>query len=192
MCPPVLFGTAAGLSFGPSGAMIFNTATTGLMGSGGAFSLGTALSSLSTGVGMLGSLSSSASQQENYAYQSHMANYNATIAENNATMAKRAAVYESDMHDERLNRLMGTQQTKYASSGVVINQDTPLQLSTVTAEDGALDRLAILYRGETQSKASQASATGQRFAALNAEQNAKRAKYAGYTDMATAGLGLLT
>ena len=127
-----------------------------------------------------------------------MANYNAAIADNNAVMAEQAAEFEADLFDDRLKRLMSKQTTKYAKSGVVINQDTPLDVAADTSSEGALERLAILYRGQNEADASRASAVGQRFASVNAKQNASRAKYGGYLNTATAAgkgaynLGLLT
>jgi len=187
MCDPIVFGTAAAMS----STGVATAATTGLFGSAGVFSLGATLSTASSALSVMGSLSSSSTQQSNYEYQAHMANYNAQIQSNNAIMAERAAVFEADMHDDRLKRLMGTQESRFAKSGVVINQDTPLQVASETAEQGALDRLAILYRGKTQATANRAAATGQNYAAVNARNNAVRAQASGFATAAASGLGLL-
>tara|TARA_R100001377_G_scaffold66585_3_gene41877 strand:+ start:647 stop:1207 length:561 start_codon:yes stop_codon:yes gene_type:complete len=182
-------------------AIMFGTkaaASSGLFGSAGNYGLGQTLSSLGSASGIFSSIYSSQTQQVNYDYQAHMANYNAAIADNNAVMAKQASEYEADLFDSKLNRMMSTQTTKFAKSGVVINQDTPLDVSADTSSEGALERLAILYRGQTEADASRASSTNQRFASVNAKQNASRAKYGGYLNAAGAAatganrLGLLT
>ena len=180
------------------GAYATTAATSGLFGSAGVFGLGQTVSTLGAASGIFGSIYSSQTQQANYDYQAHMANYNAAIADNNAVMAEQAAEFEADLFDDRLKRLMSKQTTKYAKSGVVINQDTPLNVAADTSSEGALERLAILYRGQNEADASRASAVGQRFASVNAKQNASRAKYGGYLNTATAAgkgaynLGLLT
>jgi len=192
MCEPIsMFGaTAAASSTG--------VATSGLFGAANVFGWGQTLSTLGSASGIFGSIYSSQTQQANYDYQAHMANYNAAIADNNAVMAEQAAEFEADTFDDRLKRLMSTQTTKYAKSGVVINQDTPLNVAADTSSEGALERLAILYRGQNEADASRASSVGQRFASVNAKQNASRAQYGGYLNTATAAgkgaynLGLLT
>ena len=195
MCEPIMLGTAATTASSTAG---LTAATSGLFGSAGAFGLGQTLTTLGAASGIFGSIYSSQTQQANYEYQAHMANYNAAIADNNAVMAEQAAEYEADLFDDRLKRMMSTQTTKYAKSGVVINQDTPLDVAADTSSEGALERLAILYRGQTEADASRASAVGQRFASVNAKQNASRAKYGGYLNAAGAAakganrLGLLT
>ena len=88
MCPPLLavLGTgAAATGVGTSAAV---AATSGLFGAGGAFSLGTTLTTLAAIGGGVSSLMAAQQARANLQYQSSMANYNATVAENNALAAK--------------------------------------------------------------------------------------------------------
>lgn len=188
MCPPLLFGTAAATA-ATSATGAFVASTAGLLGSGGAFNLatGTLTSGLfSGGAGSLfnvgsmlvqgvGQLYSGAQQSANYEYQARMAEYNRRIYENNAIMAEREAEDRADASDERIRALMGTQATRYASSGVVINQDTPLNLAINTATAGAQERLNILYSGKTSAAAARQGAVGQTAAAQNFRSSADSA-----------------
>ena len=93
MCEPIsMFGaTAAASSTG--------VATSGLFGAANVFGWGQTLTTLGSASGIFGSIYSSQTQQANYDYQAHMANYNAAIADNNAVMAEQAAEFEADLFD---------------------------------------------------------------------------------------------
>ena len=191
MCEPILFGATAAAS--STGA-----ATAGLIGFGGEFALGQALGTFGTMASVGGALYSGATQSANNKYMAQIAEYNAQVGENNAIMAERAAEHEADLFDDKLKRLISKQKTGYAKGNVVINQDTPLDVTVDTASEGALERLAILYRGDVQAAADRTGAQGQRFAAVNHRANAGRARVGSYINatanasMGAHKLGLLT
>jgi hypothetical protein len=209
MCDPVtLFGTsAAGIAGG--GAAVGGIQTIGLLGASGVFApfsgsiatgIGSAFSGmgsgglfnvLSLGSNLYGTAQSTAVQQANYEYQAQMREYDRVVADNNARSARLAARFESDVFEERLRALKGTQNVKYAKSGVVINQDTPLDVAADTAAKGEMERLAILYRGETEAKSYEMAAAGNQSAAARLRANAETASAAGniamISDVAKAG-----
>lgn len=210
MCDPViLFGAPAASAatvstFTAATGALTSTlvpakaATSGLFGSGGLFGFGQTFASLSAATGAFGAIRQGKIAEANFKYQAHMADYQAKVHENNALMQRREAEFKADMFDDRLKVLLAKQNTAFAKGNVVINQDTPLEISVDTASEGALERLAILYRGETAASAEEAAAGGQRFAAVNARANAKRAPLSGVINAATHvgtgayRLGLLT
>ena len=204
MCPPLLFGTAAttagAAAAGGSLAMAMGGATTGRIGSAGVFAplsgsiatgIGSAFSGmgracagmgaggafnlLSLGSSLYGTAQSTAVQQANLEYQAQMQEYNRKVAENNAGMARQSARYDADTYEQRLRALKSSQNVRFSKSGVVINQDTPLDVAADTAADGELERLAILYRGETEAGAYMAQAAGNTSAAARLRANADAA-----------------
>ena len=195
MCIPLLVGAAqtAG-ALGGVGA----GATAGLLGAGGAFNLsaGTLFSGISSavsnigfgtianlaGAGMsaYGAAYQGAVQEANYEYQAGMMAYNKKISENNALMARRAAEFDADTFDLARRRLISSQRVGYGgSSGVVIDEGTPDAVALETDTQGALERLAILYKGETQAEAYLQQATGQEAAAARYRLNAQMAGTSG-------------
>ena len=186
MCTVALFGAAAGSPIAGT-PFLYATSTAGLLGSGGAFSLatgsltqnmglGTVFNALSTGASLYGQSYQAGVTQQNLEYQAQMQEYNRKVAENNAALARADAEFEADTFDRRARALMGTQQTKYGKSGVVINQDTPLDVAAETAEEAQLERLAILYRGDTQAKAFEEQAKGNISAAARLRGNSEIAQ----------------
>ena len=175
--------TAAAI--GPTTLFTTTGATAGLFGSGGAFTWGATLNTLGTLGGAMSSLYGAGVQSANYKYQQHMMNYDAKIKENDALMKMWAAENEADIYDERLKRHLAGQDTRYAKSNVVINQDTPLQIAEADAVTGAAERAAILYRGKIGADADRAAAVGSRFGAGVAGQNARSATTSGYLNAAT-------
>ena len=131
------------------------------------------LSTLGTVFSVVSAFSSGRQQQAQYDQSAAIADYNVKVEENNAIASEQAALYEADVFDDKVRRLMGRQTTAYAKSGVVINQDTPLEVSVADAEDAAVERLAILYQGDVAAEASRAGARGQQFRADAARANAR-------------------
>jgi len=196
MCDPVtLFGTAqmAG-AFGGVGA----GATAGLIGSAGSFSLatgtltsglyssvanmglGTAANLFGAGTSAYGAAYQGAVQSANYEYQAGMMQYNKKISENNALMARRASEFDADTFDLERRRLISSQRVGYGGkSGVVIDEGTPDAVALETETQGSLERLAILYKGETQAEAYLQQATGQEAAAARYRLNAQMASTSG-------------
>tara|TARA_R100001129_G_scaffold180619_1_gene158868 strand:+ start:111 stop:758 length:648 start_codon:yes stop_codon:yes gene_type:complete len=185
-----LFGTAqvAG-AFGSVGA----GATAGLIGSAGSFSLatgtltsglysavsnigfGTIANLAGAGMSAYGAAYQGAVQSANYEYQAGMMAYNKKISENNALMARRASEFDADTSDFYRNKMVSAGQMGFVKGGVVINQGTPDAVSLETETQGSLERLAILYKGETQAEAYLQQAVGQEAAAARYRLNAQMA-----------------
>jgi hypothetical protein len=125
----------------------------------------------------------------NLQYQSSMANYNATVAENNALAAKYAADNEAEVFEDRFRRLQASQGPKYAAAGVLINQDTPLAVAIDTAEQGYLEKAAILYSGDVKSAAAREAAKVQRYTAATYAGMEKPTMVAGGMGAGTSLLG---
>lgn len=178
----------------------YGGATTGLLGSAGVFaplsgSIATGIGSMFSGMGAgtafnlagagmsaVGSLYQGAIAEGNYQYQAGMMAYNKKISENNALMARRAAEFDADRFDFYRNKMVSAGQMGFVKGGVVINQGTPDAVSLETETQGALERLAILYKGETQADAYLQQAAGQEAAAARYRANAA-------TAMTSAGVG---
>lgn len=205
MCIPLLVGTAAttagAAAAGGSLAMAMGGATTGLLGSAGVFaplsgSIATGIGSMFSGMGAgsafnlagagisaAGSLYQGAIAEGNYQYQAGMMAYNKKISENNALMARRASEFDADAFDLERRRLISSQRVGFGGkSGVVIDEGTPDAVALETETQGSLERLAILYKGETQADAYLQQATGQEAAAARYRTNAA-------TAMTSAGVG---
>jgi hypothetical protein len=190
MCDPVtLFGTsAAGIAGG--GAAVGGISTVGLIGSQGAFSLATgsltsglysAVSNMgassllalgSFGASAYGQAYSAGIAEQNMLRQAQIMDYNAVVRENNAMMAEYAAEREADTFERRMSALMGTLDPETATSNVVINQGSPLLVAENLSREAALERLAILNRGEVEAYAQRAGAASETSAAAAARANA--------------------
>lgn len=175
MCPSILFGLAATST---------TAATTGLLGAGGAFAAAQAVPTLFSAAGALtsayGQAYTGAVQEGNYQYQAGMMAYNKKISENNALMARRASEFDADAFDLERRRLISSQRVGFGgSSGVVIDEGTPDAVALETETQGSLERLAILYKGETQADAYLQQATGQEAAAARYRLNAQTAGTSG-------------
>lgn len=187
MCPPLLFGTAAVAGTSTTAAI---AAKAGLFGAGGAFGLGQTLTTLGTIGSAGGMLYQGQVAASNLEYQSGIMDYNRVVAENDAMMAEWSAENDADIYDDRARRLMSTQTTKYAKSGVVINQDTPLDVAADTVAQAQLERLAILYRGQTQSNVYQQKAEGLKSGAARGRANITPTRVAsGISAISTLGKG---
>jgi hypothetical protein len=175
MCPIILFGSAATAT---------TAATTGLLGAGGTFAAAQAVPTLFSAAGALtsayGQAYTGAVQSANYEYQAGMMQYNKKISENNALMARRASEFDADTFDLERRRLISSQRVGYGGkSGVVIDEGTPDAVALETETQGSLERLAILYKGETQAEAYLQQATGQEAAAARYRLNAQMASTSG-------------
>lgn len=124
---PFFFGSAAG-----AGA----AATSGLFGAGGAFSLGTTLSTVGGIAGAAGALSAGRSQQQ-------ASNYNAESARIEAE--SRAAAQRAEN-----TRRMGTLRANIGKSGAT-SAGTPLLVLAESAANAEIDALNTLYTGQRQS-----------------------------------------
>jgi hypothetical protein len=183
------------------GAFATTAATSGLFGSAGAFSLGSTFSTLSSGLGIFGSLASASQQSANLEYQAQMAEYRRKVGENNALAIEYQKAIDIDLFDDKLKRVLATQETGFAKSNVLINQDTPLDIHTTTVAEGAAEKLAIGYNADVAAQAARLGAESESFAARNLRANASGAQTAGFINAAAgttkffgtgAGRGLLS
>ena len=141
--------------------------------------------------GGVSSLMAAQQARANLQYQSSMANYNAIVADNNTLAEKYAADHEAEVFEDRFRRLQASQGPKYAAAGVVINQDTPLAVAIDTAEQGYLEKAAILYSGGVKSAAAREAAKVQRYTAATYTGMKKPTMVAGYMSAGTSLLGSL-
>jgi hypothetical protein len=188
MCDPIFgFGVAAS---GMAGTSSFVAATSGLFGTGGAFSIGTTLSTLSTAGSFLGNIMGGQQRSADLKYQAQMANYRATIDGNNALAAEYAAEYDRQLFEDKFRRtVIAKQAPGWAISGVVGTTGTPLMVAQETFVAGLREEDAILYGGQVASNANTQNALGQRFAASNLNSRAGSESRAGYIN---AGRSLLS
>ena len=162
----------------------------GLIGVGGAFApfsgtiasgIGSAVSSMgassllslgSFGASAYGQAYSAGIAEQNMLRQAQIMDYNAVVRENNALMAEYAAERDADTFERRMSALMGTLDPETATSNVVINQGSPLQVAENLSREAALERLAILNAGEVAAYAQRAGAASETSAAAAARSNA--------------------
>lgn len=135
---PFLFGTAA------SGTA---AATTGLIGSAGAFSAGTALASAGTALGAIGALSQGRAAGA-------AGDYNARLAQAEAESRERAQRAESE-------RRMGNLRASIGKSGAT-SAGTPLLVLAESAANAEIDALNTRYGGAVQSSLYRSAASDAR------------------------------
>lgn len=89
--------------------------------------------------------------------QNAMLEYNAKVAENNAKIKENEASYAraQAMRNAAENRkktaaLIGAQRAKMGASGAVVGSGSFLDLTMNTAEQGAMDAMALLQEGDLQ------------------------------------------
>jgi|TARA_R110000751_G_scaffold45774_2_gene103543 hypothetical protein len=181
---PAVAAVGAGIGFGVMGT-VGTAATAGLFGAGGAFSLATTLSTL----GQIGSaamqLANSAQGSAYAEYQSGMAGYRAQVNQNNALAARYKSQYDAETFERRFKLAMSGQGPSYATSGVVVNQDTPAMIADNTAGVLAEERLAILYGGNVAATAAEQGAAGERAASSAYRGQAGSFRPAGYIGAGT-------
>lgn len=128
-----------------------------------------------------------------------MAKYQQGVAQNAATVAK----YKADdaiergkltekRHRLQVAQLKGTQRAGYASRGIVIDQDTPLETLEDTAALGEMDALIIRNNAEREAwgyevEASNAMATAGMYGAAAGQYGPASALMAGTTLLTGAG-----
>ena len=126
----------------------------------------------SFGASAYGQAYSAGIAEQNMLRQAQIMDYNAVVRENNAMMAEYAAEREADTFERRMSALMGTLDPETATSNVVINQGSPLLVAENLSREAALERLAILNRGEVEAYAQRAGAASETSAAAAARANA--------------------
>jgi hypothetical protein len=155
MCDALLFGTAAIAN--PFTGAITSAATSGLFGSAGVFGLGSALSTLGTVGGLLGSF------QQGYG-QSQAYDYNAQVAAQNAEIARRQAAYDEQLARQRSLRILGQGRAGVAKSGITLS-GSALDVMANSAADAELEALSVRYGGGVQSANAMARSSLERMAA---------------------------
>ena len=203
MCEPITVGTAATSFLTASAGMVTTAATTGLLGAGGAFSLGagslfggasfgsavsaanvfslgSTFSTFSNVFGAFNALAGAGQNAANYEYQGRMAEYRAAIDNNNALAARYSADYDRQMFQDKYKRsVLAKQAPGWAISGVVGTTGTPLMVAQESFMEGLREEAAIDYGGNVAVAANRQNAIGQRFAASNLKASASRERIGG-------------
>ena len=150
------FGTGAVASTGMAAGM---TAMGALMAD---FSIvGTVAS---TGMSAMGQRQQQRSANAQARYQAQVASNNAITQNRLAENALKTGDIKAQQHQTKVGLLKGRQRSVLASSGVVIDQDSPLETLVDTAGQGTMDVLNIKHEAKTkawQHRAAAADATGQ-------------------------------
>lgn len=134
----ILFGMAANAAAGTA-------ATSGLIGTGGAFSMGTTLGTLGALGGAVGAAGALASGQQ----QKAASEYNAKVATANAEAARQAAADAEDEHRRKASNLLSSQRAAFAAAGVDL-EGSPLEIMSATAAQAERDAIRIRDAGTVQ------------------------------------------
>ncbi len=143
--------------------------------------IGVGLSALSFGVQAFSAMRQGEAQEAALKQQSQVAEFNARVAENNAILARQAAEADADTIDRQRRIALSKQSTGFAASGVVINQDSTLEVLGDTAAEFELDRLNRLHQGQVQTNAQRIQSTLDRNNAQGLLSQASSAASAGRT-----------
>ncbi len=98
---------------------------------------------VSAGVGAVGSYRQAKAQKDAAKYQARVASNNAEIANRKADDRIARGRQEERNFRKQLSGLKGKQRSIYAGSGVVVDEDSPLEVLGQTAELGELDALTL-------------------------------------------------
>ena len=99
--------------------------------------------------------------------QKSAAKYNQKVAENQAVSARQEAAANADMQRRKSAKTIGSMQAAYGASGVT-SEGSPLEVLEESARNAELDRLSILWSGETRAMGHQATANLEGSRASNA------------------------
>ena len=111
-------------------------------------------------VGVVSSLSQAQQQKS-------AAKYNEKLAENQAVGARQEAAAAADRQQRQSAKTIGTMQASYAASGVS-TEGSPLEVLEESARNAELDRLTILWNGESRAQGYQNTAELERSRGKNA------------------------
>lgn len=156
----LLFGLAATEASAGAAA---TAATSGLIGSGGAFSL----ASTATSLGALGGVVGAAGALSSGAQQSALSEYNAKVSEANALATKQASLEEEDKHRQNAHRLLSDQAGTFAASGVDL-EGSPLEIMSQTAAQAERDAITIRNSGSVAEAQQRSQAAMDRLSAKSA------------------------
>lgn len=187
-----LLGAAASAGTGAAAA---TAATTGLFGVGGAFSLGATLSTLGTGLSVLGGLQQSQATASNQEYNARLAEVNARQRDLDAKMARRSAENEADRVRKATRRRLGSIRARQAASGVVTGEGSPLLVQTEQLTEGLLEERKQLFTGEVEAQGFKQQSAVERMKAQAGRERAKTTKknaiLTGASTLFTKGAGVL-
>jgi len=102
------------------------------------------------GVSAVGSYRQAKAQKDAAKYQATVARNNAIISERQADDRRARGKQEERNFRKQLSQLKGKQRSIYAGSGVIVDEDTPLDVLGQTAELGELDAMTIRNNAERE------------------------------------------
>jgi hypothetical protein len=110
----------------------------------------TALAVASVAASTAGAYTQSKAQKQQAKYQAAVARNNAIVAERAATDARERGEKEELNFRKQLSQLKGKQRAAFSGSGVVVDEDSPLDVLAETAELGEIDALTIRNNAERE------------------------------------------
>ena len=110
----------------------------------------TALAVASVAASTAGAYQQSKAAKESAKYQAAVSRNNAIIAERQAADRIDQGKQEERNFRKQLETLKGKQRSSFSASGVVVDQDTPLDILGETAELGELDAFTIRRNAERE------------------------------------------
>lgn len=99
--------------------------------------------------------------------QKQAAKYNQKIAENQAIGARQEAAASADRQRRNASKTIGSMQASYAASGVAL-EGSPLEVLEESARNAELDRLSILWNGESRAQGAMNTASLEKARGKNA------------------------
>lgn len=115
---------------------------------------------ISTAMSVVSSISQASQQKQ-------AAKYNQKVAENQAIASRQEAAANADMQRRRAAKQIGSMQASYAASGVS-TEGSPLEVLEESARNAELDRLSILWGGETRAQGYESTAALEKARGKNA------------------------
>ncbi len=106
------------------------------------------LSAIGTALSVVGIIVSARSQEEAGQVQQQGYEANAEVIEADATVVESEAAYSESQHREKVRRLLATQRSLYAKSGVDLSSGSPLVVLGQTAAEGEEESLQIRRTGQ--------------------------------------------
>ena len=101
------------------------------------------------GLGAISAIRQGSAQSAALRSQANAARYNQQVAEMNANAVKASGAYAEQIQREKNQRLIGSQKTGFAKSGVTL-EGTPLDVMASTASDQEKDIIAQRYNTDIQ------------------------------------------
>lgn len=118
-------------------------------------------------------------------YNARVLDRNAKIADMQAEDAAQRGRLEEQQQRLRIKKLVGEQRSAFASSGVVVDQGSPLDAIVSTVEEGELDALTIRHNAAVEQWGYNEEATNLRSQSTLLRLSKKNAGAAGATSLLT-------